>query len=189
MSGRPASRSRRDPRPDAYDIDGEVVAVRRSARRRRTVSARREAGRLVVMVPATLSAAEEHRFVEQLSRKMRDREHRGHAGDSALETRAAELSELYLGGRGVPTSVRWSTRQRRRWGSCTPATGEIRISEHARGLPDDVFDYLLLHELAHLLVEGHGPRFWAELAGYPDLERARGFLDGVAYAQDQGLTR
>ena len=86
-----------------------------------------------------------------------------------------------------PTSVRWSSRQQRRWGSCTPATGEIRISETARSLPPEVFDYVLLHELVHLLVPGHGPDFWAELAVYPALDRARGFLDGVAHAHDCGL--
>jgi predicted metal-dependent hydrolase len=37
---------------------------------------------------------------------------------------------------------------------------------------------VLLHELTHLLVPGHGPAFWAELAGYDRLERARGYLEG-----------
>lgn len=140
------------------------------------------------MVPATLSASEERRLVEQLARRVRGKEQRRGTGEAELEARAAVLSATYLGGRATPTSVRWTSRQHRRWGSCTPATGQIRISEHARGLPDDVFDYILLHELAHLIEEGHGPRFWAELAGYPALERARGFLDGVVFAQDRGLT-
>jgi predicted metal-dependent hydrolase len=45
-------------------------------------------------------------------------------------------------------------------------------------MPEYVVDYVLLHELAHLLVPGHGPKFWAELADYDKLERARGFLEG-----------
>jgi hypothetical protein len=36
--------------------------------------------------------------------------------------------------------------------------------------------------LAHLIEPGHGPRFWALLGDYPKLERARGYLDGVAHA-------
>ncbi len=50
-------------------------------------------------------------------------------------------------------------------------------------MPDHVLDYVLLHELAHLLVPGHGPAFWRLLASYPRLERARGFLDGLAHAE------
>jgi predicted metal-dependent hydrolase len=45
-------------------------------------------------------------------------------------------------------------------------------------MPDYVVDYVLLHELTHLLVPGHGPTFWAELTRYEKLERARGYLEG-----------
>ena len=41
---------------------------------------------------------------------------------------------------------------------------------------------VLLHELAHLLVPGHGPRFWRLLEAYPRTERAKGYLEGVAAA-------
>ena len=44
----------------------------------------------------------------------------------------------------------------------------------------EVVDYVLVHELAHLLVEGHGPAFWALVECYPRCERARGYLEGVA---------
>jgi hypothetical protein len=49
-------------------------------------------------------------------------------------------------------------------------------------MPGYVVDYVLLHELAHLLVPDHGPRFWALLEAYPRTERARGYLEGVAAA-------
>lgn len=139
-------------------------------------------------VPSSLSAAEERRHVEELARRVLRREVRPHVGDAALEQRALRLSAQYLDGRARPVSVRWSTRQHRRWGSCTPATGEIRIAESARPLPDEVLDYVVLHELVHLLVPGHGPDFWAHLAAYPHLDRARGFLDGVTFASNRRLT-
>jgi hypothetical protein len=67
-----------------------------------------------------------------------------------------------------------------RWGSCTPSDGTIRLSSRLQGMPPWVVDYVLLHELAHLAVPGHGPRFWALLESYPRTERARGYLEGVA---------
>jgi hypothetical protein len=46
-----------------------------------------------------------------------------------------------------------------------------------------VIDYVLLHELAHLIEQGHGPAFWRLLEAYPRTERARGFLEGFAAAR------
>ena len=48
-------------------------------------------------------------------------------------------------------------------------------------MPVYVVDYVLLHELAHLLQPNHGRDFWALLAGYPDLMRAQAYLDGVVF--------
>ncbi len=75
---------------------------------------------------------------------------------------------------------------RSRWASCTPADGTIRMSERLRQMPGWVQDYVLIHELAHLVVPGHGPRFWALVDRFPRTERARGYLDGVSAAA--GLT-
>lgn len=146
------------------------------------MSAHREAGRIVVLVPATLSRAEEHEWVARMVRRVEDGERRRRPSDAALLERAAELSDRYLGGHARPGSVRWVATMRARWGSCTPVDASIRLSDRLQGMPDYVRDYVLLHELAHLLVAGHGPAFWTLLGSYPRLDRARGFLDGVAYA-------
>ncbi|HVT20637.1 MAG TPA: M48 family metallopeptidase, partial [Mycobacteriales bacterium] len=82
------------------------------------------------------------------------------------------------GGRATPASVRWVDTMNARWGSCTPLDRTIRLSRRLCGMPEYVVDYVLLHELAHLLVPGHGPAFWAELAGFERLDRARGYLEG-----------
>ena len=49
-------------------------------------------------------------------------------------------------------------------------------------MPEWVIDYVLLHEIAHLVTADHGPDFWALMSRYPRTERARGFLEGVAAA-------
>lgn len=159
-----------------------AVEVRRSARRRRTVSAYREGDVTVVLIPARMSAAEEKRWVTVMLDKLAAQESRKMLGDEQLAARAAQLSAQFLGGRAVPRAVRWVTNQNSRWGSCTPAEGSIRLSHRLQGMPEYVIDYVLLHELAHLLVPGHGPDFWKVLESYPRTERARGYLEGVVAA-------
>ncbi|MEV8589306.1 SprT-like domain-containing protein [Streptomyces sp. NPDC051180] len=159
-----------------------AVEVRRSARRSRTVSAYREGDRTIVLIPARMSEAEERRWVGVMLDKLAAQESRGVLGDHELTERALHLSEQYFGGRARPRSVRWVTNQNTRWGSCTPSEGSIRLSHRLQGMPEYVVDYVLLHELAHLLVPGHGPEFWRLLESYPRTERARGYLEGVVAA-------
>ena len=162
----------------------EAVEVRRSARRRRTVTAYRENGRTVVLIPAAFSAAEERRWVDQMVAKLQTREERRRrnlASDDDLAARAAELSAAHLGGQAVPASVRWVENQNRRWGSCTPADRTIRLSGRLRGMPEFVVDYVLVHELAHLLEASHNERFWSLVHAYPQADRALGFLEGVEH--------
>ncbi|TGA83456.1 M48 family metallopeptidase [Streptomyces palmae] len=161
---------------------GDAVEVRRSSRRRRTVSAYREGDRTVVLIPARMSKAEERRWVGVMLGKLAAQESRRRLGDGELIERAARLSAQYLGGAARPATVRWVTNQNTRWGSCTPAEGSIRLSHRLQGMPEYVRDYVLLHELAHLLVPGHGPNFWRLLESYPRTERARGYLEGVVAA-------
>ncbi|MBX9246762.1 M48 family metallopeptidase [Actinotalea ferrariae] len=160
------------------------VEVRRSRRRVRTVTAFRENGRIVVAIPARFTRAQEREWVRRMVTRLASQDVKRRPSDVELARRAAELSERYLGGRAQPSSVRWSTNQGRRWGSCTPSEGTIRISTRVRGMPRWVLDYVLLHELAHLLQPGHGPEFWRLVEAYPRTERARGFLEGFAYAAD-----
>ncbi|KGM15335.1 metal-dependent hydrolase [Actinotalea fermentans ATCC 43279 = JCM 9966 = DSM 3133] len=171
---RPAS-----PEPALPDVE-----VRRSRRRTRTVTAFRENGRLVVAIPDRFTRVQEREWVRRMVAKVESSEQRRRPSDEQLAARAAELSRRYLGGQARPTSITWSSRQGRRWGSCTVTEGTIRISTRVQGMPGWVLDYVLLHELAHLLCAGHGPAFWALLGGYPHLDRARGFLEGVAHATD-----
>lgn len=162
--------------------------MRRSRRRRRTVSAYREGSSTVVLIPASFSRAEERAWVDRMLSRLEAGERRRRPSDDTLAARALELSARYLGGRARPSSIRWVGTMRARWGSCTPADRTIRISDRVQGMPGYVLDYVVLHELAHLVVPGHGPAFWALLEDYPKLERARGFLDGMSTAAGLDLS-
>jgi predicted metal-dependent hydrolase len=167
------------------------VEVRRSRRRTRTVTAFRERDTIVVVIPQRMSRTEERSFVESMVAKVLAREARTAAprGDAALRQRAADLATRYLtpatGTPPQPSDVRWVTNQQRRWGSCTPATGVIRLSHRLQAMPAWVVDYVLVHELAHLVEPTHSAAFWRLLAGYPEADRAKGFLEG--YLQGQGV--
>lgn len=153
------------------------VEVRRSPRRRRTVSAYRDGDRTVVLIPARMTRAEESEWVAAMVARLDARDRRTRPSDDELMARARTLADRYLPG-ATPSSVRWVANQTQRWGSCTVDDRSIRLSTRLRGMPEWVIDYVLLHELAHLRVPGHGPDFWALLTDYPHVERARGFLEG-----------
>lgn len=160
-----------------------VVEVRRSRRRRRTVSAYRDGERVVVLIPDRFSPAEENEWVDRMLARLAARHGRTARSDQELADRARQLADRYLAEYDLsPVSVRWVSNQRSRWGSCTPEDGTIRISERLRAMPEWVLDYVVLHELVHLIVPTHGSYFWALVGRYPKAERARGYLEGVSAA-------
>lgn len=158
------------------------VEVRRSERRRRTVSAYRDGETIVVLVPASFSVAEERDWVTKMVARIQRKEHRQAAprkwSEEDLMKRALSLSDAYLGGIAVPESVRWVGNQRSRWGSCTPGERSIRLSERLQRMPLWVIDYVIVHELAHLIEPHHNEKFWGWVAHYPAAEKARGYLEG-----------
>jgi hypothetical protein len=162
-----------------------ALEIHRSPRRRRSAQAYPNGDTVVVRLPAGLGRDEEERLIGGLVRKVTGRVRaQSLGGDAALQARAEELADRYLDG-VRPSSVRWSARMQRRHGSCTPATGEIRISQQLATAPGWVLDSVLVHELAHLLVTDHSPAFRALVARFPETERARGWLEGFAAGQLQ----
>ncbi len=150
------------------------VEVRRSARRKRTVSAYREGDKIVVLMPAWMSKRDEASWVTEMIAKVERAERRSKPTDDDLMQRAERLSQRYLHGLAIPDSVRWVTNQRTQWGSCTPLDRSIRLSSRMHGMPSWVVDYVLLHELAHLMEPNHTQRFWRCVDAYEHAERAKG---------------
>lgn len=189
--GEPAHSARRIHRIESYVVPDPQVEVRRSKRRRQTVSAYRDGDKVVVLLPASMSSAEEQRWVaDMLARLQRSETRRrspARGSDDALMLRCKQLSADYLDGKAAPERVNWVAPMRTRWASCTPNRGTIRISNRLREAPGWVLDYVLVHELAHLLVPGHGARFWKWVHRYPKTERAIGYLEGLSAAANLDL--
>lgn len=153
------------------------VEVVRSPRRRKTITAERREGRVVVRLPAGLTRAEERTWVHTMVSRLEQRERAERLNARRnLERAAGRLNRDYFDGRLRWRSIRYVTNQRDRYGSCTPEDGTIRISHRVAEFPTWVREYVLLHEMAHLAIPAHSPRFWRLVDRYPMAERARGFL-------------
>lgn len=159
------------------------VEVVRSSRRRKTVQARQVGGTLRVSIPATMTKVAEERWVAEMVRRF---ERRAAAKEIDLTARAEALAGRL--GLPRPRAIRWVDNQESRWGSCTPADGTVRLSSRLAPFPAWVVDYVIVHELAHFVEGGHGPRFWALVGRYPRAERARGFLIAKGLEGDEGTT-
>lgn len=72
----------------------------------------------------------------------------------------------------------WSVRtMKTRWGSCTPKTGGIRINASLAAYPPLCLEYVVAHELTHLMEASHNRRFHMLLRTYfPDEQKARALL-------------
>jgi len=173
-----------DPDPDPErqperqpDLPPFTVRVVRSARRKRTVGAQLVGDVLTVTVPSWMSTSEIDAWTAKMTASFRRKQS---ADRIDLRSRAATLAARHRLPR--PHDIRWADDMTTRWGSCTVSTGHIRISTRLAGFPDWVVDYVVVHELAHLEVPGHGADFWQLAHRYPKAERAIGYL--IAKAGD-----
>src|SRR5436305_15325207 len=85
-----------------------VVEVRRSERRRRTVSAYRDGERVVVLIPGQFSRAEEREWVDRMLERLAARDQRTRRTDTELAARAQRLVSRYLAeypSAGRPASI------------------------------------------------------------------------------------
>ena len=197
------------------DVDGVPIELVRSTARRKTISASWRQGRLRVLMPAGLGRGEERAWIRTMIAKAPPAASRSGAeavgADGAgprgqgplpaadvsarpdaqeqaeLSRRAEQLRARHLPEAPAPSAVVYSTRQRHRWGSCTPETRRIRISAQLAPMPGWVRDAVLVHELAHLIEPGHGRAFRRLVDRFPRYGEAMAFLDGVTYATGRGL--
>lgn len=160
------------------------VEITRSGKRKKTVSAELMNGRLLVRAPARMSDEELAPIIEKLQARLKKRVRPIPHTDESLEKAARNLNKRFFNGRLQWHSIRYVTNQKKRFGSCTPAAGTIRISDRVATLPDWVRDYVVMHELAHLEQANHGPLFWKLVNRYPRTERARGYLMALGMDKD-----
>lgn len=173
------------PKIEFVNDSGTPIRVLRSTKRQKTISAVWKENTMVVSVPAALTDDAERVLVLDMVKKLERKVARGVVpdADAALLARARAMDAELFGNRAAPAAVRWVGNQNRRWGSASLRSRRIRLSDRLKPLPQWVQDYVLAHELAHLVEprDGHGPRFKAALARFPRVHDANIFLSGVSH--------
>lgn len=168
-----------------------TVRVRRDKRLRKSVRASFEGGEVLVRVPPRAPTDQLDDIIDGLVEKLLNQRARSKAlEDDYLAQRADTLNRKYFGGQLSWNSIRWVSNMRRRLGSCTnggPTDGDIRISERIKDWPEWVIDYVIAHEIVHRAHPNHSKAFWEMLARYPLTEKARGFVEGVSFAESVPL--
>jgi predicted metal-dependent hydrolase len=155
------------------ELDMEVV-VKRSKKRKKTIQARMVDGKMEVLAPYSIPEAALQDHISQLKERLIKRSLP--RDDARLQSRAQHLNRKYFEGKLAWNSITYSANQERRRGSCSVHSRTIRISQKMSKMPRWVEDYVIVHELAHLIEPNHGKRFKALVHRYPLAERAIGFL-------------
>ena len=162
--------------------EGEIVVLR-SKRRKKSISAYRQGGRIIISIPARMSKADERSVIPEMIAKIRAQEADESPSETMLMQRCVQLLERYAPEITIcPKSINWR-QMRERWGSCTSVDATIRISDRLKGAPEYALDYVLFHEAIHLHYFDHGPEFKALLARFPEESRAEAYLEGFEAAE------
>lgn len=153
------------------------IIIRRSARRKRTVGARVKDGVMEIVAPANISEKKLNEIIQGFRHNFekREKEKLLNRGDQ-LQRKAQELNSKYFEGRLEFKSIKYSARQLRKFGTCCPARKTIIINGCLKKMPQWVEDYVIIHELAHIIHPNHSAAFWESVKRYPKAERAIGYL-------------
>jgi hypothetical protein len=158
------------------------VKVIRTRRRRRSASARMVKDTLLVRVPHRISDGDLKSIIRDFTTKIEKKLLKSELNaDKDLSSRARELNQAYFSGKLQLCSIEYVTDQNSKFGCCDFNRKRIRIAHHVAQMPAWVRDYVLIHELAHLVHPDHGADFWRLVAGYKHMERAKGYLLAKGY--------
>ncbi|GFO97457.1 metal-dependent hydrolase [groundwater metagenome] len=162
------------------------VKVIRSPDRKKTIQAKMVGETLIIYLPLGMHREEERKLIERMKQKIENKRLKTHINkDDYLKKRFDEFNYRYFQGTLRVNSIEFVINQERKRGSCTPANGTIRISHKLLDVPKWVLDYVIMHEMSHLLHPNHSRAFWTKVGEYKYTERARGFLMAKGMEEDE----
>ncbi len=162
------------------------IKVIRSPDRKKTIQAKLVGETIVIYLPCGMHREEERKIIERMKKKIENKRLKRNINkDDYLIKRFTEFNNRYFQGALRVNSIEFVTNQEYRRGSCTPSNGTIRLSHKLLDMPKWVLDYVLMHEMSHLLHPDHSKAFWEKVSEYKYAERARGFLIAKGMEKDE----
>ena len=153
------------------------IEINKSRNRQRTVSAKVVGETIQISAPQNIPDEKLKEIIENLRSRIEKRtKKRDLTSDTNLQAIVQNLNEKYFEGEIEGQSIEYSTNQDKIFGCCTYREKRIRISHRLATMPTWVRDYVIIHEMAHIIEPNHSKSFWGLVNRYPLTERARGYL-------------
>lgn len=109
-------------------------------------------------------------------------EHQRRVAKERLLEVTAPMFDAWISALGVPVPEVRTRRMTTRWGSCNPSARRIWLSLELARFRQPLIEYVVVHELAHLRVAGHGPAFRSILdEALPDWQQRRWALNHATH--------
>ena len=168
-------------------VKDKNTIIIRSKKRKKTIQAKEIKGKIFVYLPAAMDKEREQNYIREIIKKMEEKKKREKLNSNGLLTkRAEELNRKYFDGK-LKFEIKYVTNQKSKFGSCSPKSRKIRISDRISNMPRWVRDYVIIHELAHLVHPNHSKEFWNLVDRYKYAERAKGYLIAVGMVADKKI--
>lgn len=162
------------------------VKIIRSTKRRKTISARLVKDILLINAPYLISAPQLEKIVVHFKERFRRKKLKEELNKNEdLMSVASRLNEKYFENKLKVKTIEYVTNQKSRFGCCNYRTAHIRISHRLSTMAVWVRDYVIVHEMAHLIEPNHSQAFWDIANRYELAERARGYLMAVGFHQEE----
>ena len=153
------------------------VEIRRSKRRKKTVSAKLYGDVMHVFAPHNIPEKELKKVIKNFKKRFARQNIKKKLNEEQnLNEVFNKLNKIYFDGKIKIKSIEYVTNQQKRCGSCNYKKKTIRIAHYLAHMPEWVRDYVIIHEMAHILEPNHSKAFWNIVYRYNLAERARGFL-------------
>jgi len=161
------------------------IEIAHSKRRKKTTSARLVGDTMWVSAPEGMSEKKLADIIEGFQRSFEKRKLRKELNKKKnLNDIFNQLNEKYFAGKLRVKSIEYVTNQRKKYGCCNYRAKTIRISHRLAEMPEWVRDYVIVHEMAHLIEPNHSKAFWDITYCYKLAERARGYLMAKGMGED-----
>lgn len=164
------------------------IKIIRSAKRKKTIGARLVNEAMLVYVPLNMAENQLNKIVDKFKQRFEKKKLKQELSKKQnLIEIFQKLNEKYFDGKLEVSSIEYSTNQNSKFGCCNFRQKTILISHRLCSMPEWVRDYVIVHEMAHLIEPNHSKAFWDIVSRYKLVERAKGYLIAMGFKGEDNL--